>query len=73
MGFCGSLVVWQALQMRKDASVLPWCIGGELFGLGLLKTSGRHRAPGVIPGGAVELAVQQLCRSAEVGSRTLCL
>ena len=46
--FLMPLVVWMALRTQKTTSIAQWCIGGELFGLGLLLISLRSRVPDLI-------------------------
>lgn len=43
--FLMPLVVWMALRTQKTTSIAQWCIGGELFGLGLLLISLRSQVP----------------------------
>lgn len=43
--FLMPLVVWIALRAQKTTSIAQWCIGGELFGLGLLLISLRSQVP----------------------------
>jgi len=43
--FLMPLVVWMALRTQKTTSIAQWCIGGELFGLGLLLISLRIQVP----------------------------
>lgn len=38
-------VVWMALRTQKTTSIAQWCIGGELFGLGLFMISLRGQIP----------------------------
>ena len=43
--FLMPLVVWMALRLQKTRSITQWCMGGELFGLGLLLISLRSQIP----------------------------
>ncbi len=43
--FAMPLAVWLALWENRTRAVTEWCVGGALFGLGLLLLSQRHQLP----------------------------